>query len=150
MRKLFLIAMVVLVFPVLAAGQNPAESGDALKDQLISLEKQSWEAWKNRDGNFYKTFLSDDHVEVGAGGVSTKDEIVPFVGSPVCVIKSYSVDSFSFTLFDANTAMLTYHAAQDTTCHGKLVPSPAWVSSMYVKRGGRWLNAYYQQSSAGK
>ena len=101
------------------------------------------------DAAFFERFLSDDHVEVGSSGVATKAEIVPFVGSPVCVVKSYAVDKFELTVFDANTALLTYHAAQDTVCHNR-VPSPVWVSSLYVRRGGRWLNDLYQHTPADK
>ena len=65
---------------------------------------------------------------------------------PACVVKSYAVDNFKVMRFDANTAVLTYRAEQDTTCNGNPVPSPVWVNSLYVKRGNRWLNAVYQQS----
>ena len=120
----------------------------AIKEALIKLEKQSWEAWKKRDGKFFQEFLSDDHVEVGFGGIATKTQVVAFVTSPVCVVKSYSVDRFELTMFDANSALLTYHAAQDTTCNGAAVPSPVWASSFYVKRGDRWLNVLYRQTQA--
>jgi len=166
-KKLSLVAVVILAFASLAARQAETDQmisrqlnfsdrstaktdNEALKQTLITLEKQSWEAWKKRDGKFYQEFLSEDHVEVGSSGVATKGEIVPFVGGPVCVVKSYAVDKFELTVFDANTALLTYHAAQDTHCGGNAVPSPVWVSSLYVKRGGRWLNALYQQTPADK
>lgn len=121
-------------------------NNDALKETLINLEKQSWEAWKRREGKFFQEFLSDDHVEVGFGGPTNKARVVVGVSSPVCVVKSYTVDNFQLTVFDTNTALLTYHAAQDTTCGGNAVPSPVWASSLYVKRGDRWLNAFYQQT----
>lgn len=121
-----------------------------LKETLVNLEKQSWEAWKNRDAKFFQSFLSDDHVELGFGGPANKAAVVNVVGSPACVVKSYSVDRFELTVFDPNTALLTYHAAQDTTCGGKAVPSPVWASSLYIKRGDRWLNAVYQQTQANK
>jgi hypothetical protein len=121
-----------------------------VKETLVNLEKQSWEAWKKRDGKFFEEFLSDEHVEVGFGGTATKAQVVGFVASPACEVRSYSVDRFELTMFDANTALLTYHAAQDTICNGKAVPSPAWVSSLYVKRGDRWLNAFYQQTQIRK
>jgi hypothetical protein len=129
---------------------NP-ESGDvaAIKEQLIKLEKQSWEAWKNHDGKFFQDFLSDDHVEVGFGGVSNKAEIVSFVGSLVCTVKSYQLDQFELKMLDKNTALLTYREAQDTVCHNP-VPSPCWVSSLYMKRGDRWLNVLYQQTEIHK
>ena len=128
----------------------PESTDDAaLKDQLIALEKKSWEAWKNRDGKFFQDFLSDDHVEVGFGGVSNKSQIVPFVGSPVCTVKSYRLDRFEMKRLDANTALLTYWEEQDTVCRNP-VPSPCWVSSLYMKRGDRWLNVFYQQSQVQK
>lgn len=126
------------------ANPNPAEEG-ALKEHLVNLEKQSWEAWKNRDGKFFQEFLSDDHVEVGFGGVASKKEVVAFVGSPVCQVRSYELDHFELNMLDQTTALLTYREAQDTTCQKK-VPSPCWVSSLYMKRGDRWQNVLYQQS----
>jgi len=125
---------------------NHKSSESKLTETLIELEKKSWEAWKNRDGEFFRHFLSDDHVEIGVGGPTDKTTVVRFVGSPVCVVKSYSVDRFQLTLFAGNMALLTYHAMQDTTCGGRPVPSPVWVASLYIKRGDRWLNAAYQQT----
>jgi hypothetical protein len=123
-----------------------AESSDAaIKEQLIKLEKQSWEAWKNRDGKFFQDFLSDDHAEVGFNGLTNKAEVVAFVGSPACTVKSYKLDHFEMKLLDKNTALLTYWEAQDTLCHSP-VPSPCWVSSLYMRRGDRWLNVFYQQT----
>ena len=134
--------------PRSAWGAPPAAAPapDALKDTLVTLEKQSWEAWQKRDGAFFERFLSDDHVEVGFGGITDKRTVVAGVASPACIVRSYAVDRFELTKLSPTTALLTYHAAQDTVCGGKPVPSPVWVSSLYVKRSGRWLNAVYQQS----
>ena len=146
MKKLTRIALLIFAFASLALGQSEQADKNALKERLIKLEKQSWEAWKRRDGKFFQEFLSDDHVEVGFGGLTNKATVVAGVGSPMCVVKSYTVDKFELTMFAAKTALLTYHAEQDTTCGGTAVPSPVWVSSLYVKRGDRWLNALYQQT----
>jgi hypothetical protein len=154
MRIAGVIALVFFAFLSLSLGKRERDTHGSeadrkvLQETLVNLERQSWEAWKRRDGKFYQDFLSDDHLEVGGGGVGDKSEIVAFVGSPTCVIKKYSVDNFKLTVFDAHTALLTYHAAQDTTCGGKAVPSPVWVSSLYVRRANRWLNASYQQTKA--
>ena len=99
-----------------------------------------------RDGKYFAGFLSDDHVEVGQSGITGKAAIVAFVGNPICKVNDYKVDQFTLTLFDSNTALLTYRAEQDTVCGSAKVPSPAWASSLYKKRGGRWLNALYQQT----
>jgi len=149
MKRHIIIAVAGLALATLLPAQAQTDKG-ALKETLVGLEKQSWEAWKNHDGKFFQEFLSDDHVEVGSGGPANKAAVVAVVGGDLCNVKSYTVDHFELATFDANTALLTYHAAQDTTCGGKAVPSPVWVSSLYVKRGDRWLNVLYQQTPAPK
>jgi hypothetical protein len=121
-----------------------------LADTLIQLERQSWVAWKGHDATFFNAFLSDDHVEVGFGGIIGKAAVVASVASPACLVVQYAVDSFAVTRLNAVTAVVTYHAAQSTTCNGRPVPSPVWVSSTYVLRDGRWLNAVYQQTQANR
>jgi hypothetical protein len=127
-----------------------ADQSESVKDELIKLEKQSWEAWKNSDGKFFENFLSDDHVEVGFSGVSSKAVVVKGVASRVCQVKSYSLDRFELKMLTADTALLTYHEAQDTECGGHPVPSPCWVSSLYMRRDGKWLNVFYQQTPEAK
>jgi len=150
-RRALPLALLVsgLIIVLSIAAEHDSVDQSALKEQLVKLEKQSWEAWKNRDGKFFEGFLSDDHVEVGFSGVASKKEVVQVVGSPVCNVKSYELDQFEMKLLDKNTALLTYREAQDTMCH-KVVPSPCWVSSLYMKRGDRWLNVLYQQSQITK
>jgi len=144
-------AVLAAVVALSATGtRSAAQEPGGLKEVLVARERQSWEAWKGRDGKFFQEFLSDDHVEVGFNGRTNKTSVVAGVGSPVCVVKSYAVDRFELTAFDANTALLTYHAEQDTTCGGRLVPSPVWVSSLYVRRDGKWLNAAYQQTQTAR
>jgi len=139
-----------IVFLISSLGATAESTDDAaLKDQLIALEKKSWEAWKNRDGKFFQDFLSDDHVEVGFGGLANNAEVVSFVGSPACTVKSYRLDHFEMKRLDANTALLIYWEEQDTICRNR-VPSPCWVSSLYMKRGDRWLNVFYQQTQIQK
>jgi hypothetical protein len=129
--------------PSAAAGRA---APDSLEATLTDIEKQSWVAWQHHDGSFFSHFLSDDHVEVGTNGIATKAQVVAYVGSSMCTVKSYSVDHFQATRFNDNTALLTYRAVQETTCGQVVVPSPTWVSSLFVRRGGQWVNALYQHT----
>ncbi|HEY8793533.1 MAG TPA: nuclear transport factor 2 family protein [Gemmatimonadaceae bacterium] len=122
------------------------DSDDSLEKTLTRAERASWVAWQAHDGNFFENFLSDDHVEVGTNGVATKAQVVALVSSGACAVKSYSVDHFRATRFDQNTALLTYRAEQRTTCGVVAVPSPTWVSSLFVRRNGKWVNALYQHT----
>ena len=125
-----------------------ASAADSLEQLLTDTERASWVAWQQHDGKFFASFLSDDHVEVGTTGLANKAQVVAFVSSPMCVVKSYSVDHFHLTRFNENTALLTYRAEQDTMCGKNAVPSPTWVSSLFVRRNGKWMNALYQHTKA--
>jgi hypothetical protein len=137
---------ILLSAPVLGAPNDTS----ALKEKLVQLEKQSWQAWKNQDETFFKSFLSDDHVEVGFSGPAGKAAVISGIASHACHVKSYSVDVFTLTVLSTDTALLNYHAAQDTTCGTAPVPSPVWVSSLYQRRGKHWLNVMYQQTRTDK
>jgi len=119
---------------------------DSLEVALTAIERQSWVAWQAHDGKFFQNFLSDDHVEVGTNGIASKADVVAYVGSGACVVTTYSVDHFRATRFEENTALLTYRAEQETMCGKEKVPSPTWVSSLFVRRNGRWVNALYQHT----
>ena len=70
----FAVPFLALVCLAIPNGQATTSESDEVKEHLIKLEKQSWEAWKNRDGKFFQDFLSDNHVEVGFGGLTNKAE----------------------------------------------------------------------------
>jgi hypothetical protein len=119
-----------------------------VKTALIGLEVKSWTAWKARDGKFFDGFLSDDHVEVGYGGVIGKRDVVDGVASPQCSVESYSLSDMQFTRISQDTAVLVYRAEQKTLCGGVAVPSPVWATSVYAHRAGKWLNVVYVHTPA--
>jgi hypothetical protein len=133
-----------------ASNRNTSEKHDNDQQALIDLEKQSWVAWKNHDGAFFQRFLSDDHVEMVSHGPVGKAAIVDMVSGGACTVQDYTVDQFSVSPVDANTVIVTYHAAQTTLCGGSPVPTPAWATSIFAKRSGRWINVFYEQIPASK
>jgi hypothetical protein len=145
-RVVVIVAGIGLGSLVSARVVAPPRADAALEQALVARERASWVAWQKRDASFFETFLSDDHVEVGFGGVAGKTAVIKSVGSPACVVASYDVGAIRLTRLTDDAALLTYHARQQTTCAGQPVPSPVWVSSLYVKRGGAWVNAVYQQT----
>ena len=135
-----LLLTLVLATHVIASSAAAA----TLEAELIQLERESWIAWQKHDGSFFERFLTDDHVEVHTNGVVTgKAGIVANVASKACVVFNVSLEEFRFTQFDQDTALITYRAAQETDCGGYRVPSPVWVSSLFVRRDATWKNALY-------
>jgi murein L,D-transpeptidase YafK len=144
-RRIFAIIILIATLYSIALGQSAPKKRDgnnvdSIKETLIDLEKQAWEAWKNKDGKFYQNFLSEDTVAVGRTGVDKKAAIIRDISESKCEIRGYSLDNYDLVMVDKNTAILTFKATQDYTCEGEPGPSPIWASSVYVKRRGKWLN----------
>jgi hypothetical protein len=140
----------MIVAALLMASAVQAHASAATTEQtLIALEKQSWAAWQNMDAEFWKSFLSDDHIEVsGFVGATGKADVIRGIASKVCKVASYKVDHFQFRQIDPGTAVLIYRAEQDTSCGGVKVPSPVWATSLFQLRNGRWQNVLYEHTPA--
>jgi hypothetical protein len=138
-------AMALFLAPALAA-ENAADT--ALGEKLVAMERESWAAWKAQDASFFARVLSEDHVELGAGGRMGKAEVVKFIASGACKVESYAVDAFKVTPLSATAVLLTYHAEQKTTCYGKPVPSPCWTTAIYALREGEWKNVLFEELPA--
>jgi hypothetical protein len=152
MKRTLITTMFLIATATLALGQtksmNSASMNTSEKEALIALEKQAWDAWKTRDGKVFQGFLSEEYIGVGDSGVTKKATTVKDIASSDCEVRSYSLDSYEVVMLDPNTAILTYKADQDATCKGKAVPAKVWASSVYIKRGGKWLNAFHQETPA--
>ncbi len=152
MKRIMTILMIAIGVSSVAFGQMKQSQGktdnktDSVETYIIALERQGWEAWKNKDTAFFQTSLTDDALSVNAFGIFEKAEILEYYGS--CEVKSYSLDDFKFRMLDENSALITFTAAQDAVCGGEKNPSSVRATSVYVKRGGKWLNTFYTETGA--
>jgi hypothetical protein len=147
MKRSLIITVLIIATAILALGQTKSASmNSSEKEALIALEKQAWEAWKTKDGKFFQGLLSEESIGVGDSGVAKKATIVKDIAGSDCEVRSYSLDNYEVVMLDPNTAILTFKADQDATCKGKVVPARVWASSVYIKRGGKWLSAFHQET----
>ncbi len=85
-------------------------------------------------------------MHVDSGGVTNKAQGIKALAD--CEVKSFSLDNFKFLMLDKNSALITFTGMQDAVCNGKTIPATVRASSVYVKRGGKWLNALYMETPA--
>ena len=143
MKKLIMILMIAVGASFVAYGQTKMSKDSKVEAQIIALEKAGWQAWKKNDAGWYQKNLADDALSVHGNDVADKAQnIKDFLG---CEVKSFSLDDFKFVMIDKNAALITFKAMQDAVCGGKTQPSAVRASSVYVKRGGKWLNIYYTE-----
>ncbi|MFL6759118.1 nuclear transport factor 2 family protein [Sphingomonas sp.] len=117
----------------------------SIEAQLIDREKQSWAAWQGQDVAFWKRHLSTDHVEIdGPNGPQDRDYVINGVANRKCSVASYNLGSFTFRQLGPDAGMLVYRATQEFACGDKHIPNSGWVTSLYQRRGGRWLNVLFE------
>ncbi|MBA2647439.1 MAG: nuclear transport factor 2 family protein [Pyrinomonadaceae bacterium] len=145
MKKIMMILMIAIGVSSVAFGQTKMSKDSKVETQIIALEKQGWEAWKNKNAAWFQTNLAEDALQVNGGGVLNKSQIVKITGTD-CEIKSFSLDNFKFLMLDKNSALITFTGMQDGVCSGKTIPAKVHSTSVYVKRGGKWLNALYTET----
>jgi uncharacterized protein (TIGR02246 family) len=140
----------VLAFGTLGFAQAAKGKNSDAEQKLTSTEKQLWEAWKNKDGEPFKQSLTDDSVMIDQTGiVQGKDKAIDNLTKTPCEVKSYSLGDIRVSWVDKDTALLTYKAESDATCGGQKVPSPVYASSIWVKKDGKWLTPFHQETAAG-
>ena len=86
-------------------------------------------------------------MSVHNDGVMNKAQMVKSIAAD-CEVKSFSYDDFKFVMLNKDTAMVTYTAMQDAVCSGKTIPAKVLETAVYVRRGGKWLQALYTEIPA--
>ena len=149
MRKLVVVAVGLLMFGTLGFSQAAKGKNADVEQKLTVAEKQLWEAWKNKDMGPFKQHLTDDTVMVDPGGITQgKDKAVDFMTKNPCDVKSYSLGDMKVDWIDKDTALVTYKAQSDATCGGQKTPESVYAASLWVKKNGKWLGAFHQETAA--
>ena len=142
----------VLALLVLAAGissithaQGNKANNDKVHAQIIALETAGWQAWKNNDAEWGKKNTTEDFIMVFGNGIRNKAASVKATTNE-CKVKSFSLSDFQFVMLNENAVLMTYTALQDAVCGGKTNAPKVQASVNYVKRGGKWLEAFYTET----
>ena len=147
MRKLVVVAVGLFAFGTFSVSQAAKGKNSAAEEKLISTEKLLFEAWKNHDMGPFKQNLTDDvMVVVGDGILLGRDKLIDAMTKEVCEAKSYSLGDMKVSWIDKDAAVLAYKVDIDAICGGKKSPSPAYLSSVWAKRNGKWLTVFHQES----
>ena len=145
MKKKIMIMMIAIAASSVALGQTTMSKDSKVEAQIIALEKAGWEAWKNKDSSWTRDNVTEEFLLVNSDGVSNKTQVVKSTATD-CEVKSYSLDNFKFVTLDKDSVLMTYTAMQEGVCSGKTIPANVRASVVYVKRGGKWLEALYMET----
>jgi uncharacterized protein (TIGR02246 family) len=144
-RSMIALTLLTLV-ATFAFGQTTRN--ESVEAQIVALEKSAFEAWKNKDRKFFEEHMSEDGQYLDLNGVGGKAQYVKAIIDNDCTVSRYSLDNTKVTMLNKDVALLTYRYAHDVVCGGNPEASPLWASTIYVKRGGKWLIAFHQEIPA--
>jgi uncharacterized protein (TIGR02246 family) len=129
-----------------ASGQ--AKSDKSVEAEIVALEKRAYEAWKQKDKKFFEEQMWEDGQYLDLNGVGGKAQYVKAIIDNDCTVNGYALDNPKVTMLSKDAALVTYRYTYDIVCGGKPEAGPLWASTVYVKRGGKWLIAFHQELPA--
>lgn len=144
MKKIILTLTFFLSSLLLSFGQSKTVVDGDLKNKIIALEMEAWRAWQNKDANWFRENATEECLWVTPGSVSNKAEWIK-TGAGACDVKSYSLDNYQLVTLNNNSVVITYTAIVDATCGNYKLPNKMRASVSYVKRKGKWLEAFYME-----
>ena len=119
---------------------------------LLELEKQYWQAIKDKDVSTVVQLTDDPCVIAGAQGIGSVDRkaLARMVQAATYTLDDFKVmDDAKVRLLRDDVAILAYRVREELTVEGKPVTLEAADTSTWVRRDGRWLCALHTESIAG-
>ena len=112
---------------------------------LEAKERQVWDAIKAKKWDDLGGMLGDDFVIVNGGGVQNKAEVLNDIKK--YDLTEYTLSDFKLIKVDADLAVINYTATEKSTYDGHASSGkPAFASSAWANRGGKWVAVYHQES----
>jgi hypothetical protein len=124
-----------------------------LSNELIALEKQYWDAIKEQDSSAATKLSDDPCVVVGAQGVGQIDKktLAGMIQGANYKLNEYEVDEKSIKVRPVadDVVVVAYKVREEIEVDGDDITLEAFDSSVWVRRGGKWVCALHTESPAG-
>ncbi len=146
MKRIITLVALAIAACTFAFGQ--VKRNTSVEAEVIAHEKRAFAAWKNKDKKFFLDTATDWSQNIDLTGVRNREQWAQAVTDPNCTVKNYALDNIKVIMLSPDTALMTYRYTNDAVCNGKPEPSPAWASTVLVKRGRKWLVAFHQETNA--
>ncbi|MBA4189258.1 MAG: hypothetical protein C0467_14775 [Planctomycetaceae bacterium] len=148
-KHTFLLGFVLALVGVAPVRADDAADRAKLRDTLMEREVESWVMMKKKDVAAMKEYLADDVVLIFYDAVRLhKPEMLK-------LMPDYKLDSFTvegkpdIVMPTADVATLIYRITYTSAVKDEKPRKVTVVSSStYVRRGGKWVSIFYQETLA--
>ena len=150
MEKKFILFCVTLiaVVPVCLAQASPAKPAKSASNEtaITHLETSAWEAYKNKQADAFKKLMSEDYCGEYAEGIKNLDREVADMAKTD--LRDYSLADMKVVFPSADVAVITYKTTIQQTSEGKDMSGTYNSGSIWVKKGGKWLEVFHTEVKA--
>jgi hypothetical protein len=156
MKRMLILAALVMAASVYISMTRPSDANATIAaaptvaatvsdTDLIARENQVWNSLKRKDYDGFASFLTDDFVEVEANGVFDKAGSIK--GVKEVDLSSTMLSDFKVLKLDNDASVVSYlvKGAQPL-----FTPEGERHSTVWVKRGGKWLALFHQGTPVAK
>jgi ketosteroid isomerase-like protein len=123
-----------------------------VEQELLELEKQYWQAIKDKDANAAMRLSDDPCIVAGGQGVGRIDRqtLAGMLTAAPYTLHDFTVsDDVHVRLLRDDVAILAYKVHEELTVDGKPVSLDAADSSTWVRRDGSWVCALHTEAVLG-
>ena len=150
MKKPFILFCVTLiaVVSVCLAQASPAKPAKSASNEtaITHLETSAWEAYKNKQADAFKKLMSEDYCGEYAEGIKNLDREVADMAKTD--LRDYSLADMKVVFPSADVAVITYKTTIQQTSEGKDMSGTYNSGSIWVKKGGKWLEVFHTEVKA--
>ena len=150
MEKKFILFCVTLiaVVSVCLAQASPAKPAKSASNEIAitHLETSAWEAYKNKQADAFKKLMSEDYCGEYAEGIKNLDREVADMAKTD--LRDYSLADMKVVFPSTDVAVITYKSTIQQTSEGKDMSGTYNSGSIWVKKGGKWLEVFHTEVKA--
>jgi hypothetical protein len=130
----------------LLASRDSSASNGGIEQQVIASEKEGLDALKAGNLELFGNLTADDAVFVDAHGAASKADVLKNVAG--FKLAEYSMEDVKFVSISSKSGLITYKISEKGVSHGKEFSVQSWISSIWTKRGGKWMCQFSQETGA--
>jgi hypothetical protein len=128
-----------------ARAQDQADT--RLRDELMALEKQSWDFMATRNRAAMRRLLADDLLQIFSDGSRySKSEFLGYMAD--YRLDGYAIEpTFAVRRIGPDVALLIYRVTSRGAARlDRARPDKVLATSIYVRRDGKWTGVLYQET----
>jgi ketosteroid isomerase-like protein len=125
---------------------QPAQEQDALRQRIVSKEREELEAVKRGDSAAFASLIADDAVFVDPRGTAGKAEVVK--NTAEFKLLEYAMDDIKFVPVSPISGVVAYRLTEKGVAHGHEFSGQVHASALWVQRDGTWLCVFSQETPA--